>query len=61
MFGLDGFEVKNKLLKTESTSKISLIFLTAKAEIAKDEMKSLLRGNIYILKPYNSFELLYIV
>lgn len=55
---MDGFQACEELKKSAVTSKIPIIFLTAKAE-AEDIVKGFELGAVdYILKPFNSAELL---
>jgi DNA-binding response OmpR family regulator len=57
MPGLDGWRVAEQLLEDERTSKIPIIFLTARAEF-RDRAKGLDIGGIdYVTKPFNPLEL----
>jgi diguanylate cyclase (GGDEF)-like protein len=58
MPGIDGFQTCEKLKKSEVTSEIPVIFLTAKTE-PEDIVKGLdIGGADYITKPFNAKELL---
>ena len=57
MPGLDGWQVAEELLDSESTSSIPIIFLTARAEV-RDRARGLDLGGIdYVTKPFNPVEL----
>jgi len=57
MPGLDGWQVAERLLEDERTSRIPIIFLTARAEF-RDRAKGLDIGGIdYVTKPFNPLEL----
>src|SRR2546430_4452758 len=57
MPGLDGWRVAEQLLEDERTSRIPIIFLTARAEF-RDRAKGLDIGGIdYVTKPFNPLEL----
>jgi DNA-binding response OmpR family regulator len=57
MPGLDGWHVAERLLEDENTSRIPIIFLTARAEF-RDRAKGLGIGGIdYVTKPFNPLEL----
>jgi len=57
MPGLDGWRVAEQLLEDASTSRIPIVFLTARAEF-RDRAKGLDIGGVdYITKPFNPLEL----
>ncbi|HLM36929.1 MAG TPA: response regulator [Gaiellaceae bacterium] len=57
MPGLDGWQVAEELLDSESTSAIPIVFLTARAEV-RDRARGLDLGGIdYVTKPFNPIEL----
>ncbi|HYY03096.1 MAG TPA: response regulator [Gaiellaceae bacterium] len=57
MPGLDGWRVAEQLLEDERTSRIPIVFLTARAEF-RDRAKGLGLGGIdYVTKPFNPLEL----
>jgi DNA-binding response OmpR family regulator len=57
MPGLDGWRVAEQLLLDPSTSKIPIIFLTARAEF-RDRARGLDIGGVdYVTKPFNPLEL----
>src|SRR5690348_4876375 len=57
MPGLDGWRVAEQLLDDERTSRIPIIFLTARAEF-RDRARGLDIGGVdYITKPFNPLEL----
>ena len=57
MPGLDGWGVAEALLEDDSTAKIPIIFLTARAEF-RDRARGLDIGGVdYITKPFNPVEL----
>jgi DNA-binding response OmpR family regulator len=57
MPGLDGWKVAEQLLEDESTTRIPIIFLTARAEF-RDRAKGLDIGGIdYVTKPFNPLDL----
>ena len=57
MPGLDGWQVAEELLDSDSTSSIPIVFLTARAE-ARDRARGLDLGGIdYVTKPFNPIEL----
>ncbi len=57
MPGLDGWRVAEQLLEDDRTSRIPIIFLTARAEF-RDRAKGLDIGGIdYVTKPFNPLEL----
>ena len=57
MPGLDGWKVAEQLLEDERTSRIPIIFLTARAEF-RDRAKGLDIGGIdYVTKPFNPLDL----
>ena len=57
MPGLDGWQVAEELLDSESTSSIPIVFLTARAEV-RDRARGLDLGGIdYVTKPFNPVEL----
>jgi DNA-binding response OmpR family regulator len=57
MPGLDGWQVAERLLEDERTSRIPIIFLTARAEF-RDRARGLDIGGIdYVTKPFNPLEL----
>jgi DNA-binding response OmpR family regulator len=57
MPGLDGWNVAEQLLDDERTSRIPIIFLTARAEF-RDRARGLDIGGVdYITKPFNPLEL----
>src|SRR3954467_13101389 len=57
MPGLDGWQVAEELLDSESTSSIPIVFLTARAAV-RDRARGLDLGGIdYVTKPFNPVEL----
>jgi DNA-binding response OmpR family regulator len=57
MPGMDGWQVFEQLLQDESTSKIPIVFLTARAEL-RDQARGLELGGIdYVTKPFNPLNL----
>ena len=61
MPGLDGWQVAEQLLDDPATSRIPIIFLTARAEL-RDRARGLdLGGMEYVTKPFNPIELAPIV
>ena len=57
MPGLDGWQVAEELLDSDSTSSIPIVFLTARAEV-RDRARGLDLGGIdYVTKPFNPVEL----
>jgi DNA-binding response OmpR family regulator len=57
MPGLDGWQVAEELLDSDSTSSIPIVFLTARAEV-RDRARGLDLGGIdYVTKPFNPIEL----
>jgi DNA-binding response OmpR family regulator len=57
MPGRNGWEVAEELLADEGTSRIPIIFLTARAEV-KDRAKGIDLGGVdYVTKPFNPVEL----
>jgi DNA-binding response OmpR family regulator len=57
MPGLDGWQVAEELLDSNSTSSIPIVFLTARAEV-RDRARGLDLGGIdYVTKPFNPIEL----
>ena len=57
MPGLDGWQVAEELLDSDSTSSIPIVFLTARAEV-RDRAPGLDLGGIdYVTKPFNPIEL----
>ena len=57
MPGLDGWRVAEQLLDDQSTARIPIVFLTARAEF-RDRAKGLDIGGVdYITKPFNPLEL----
>ena len=54
---IDGYEVKKKLMQNKSTALIPFLFLTAKGNLASIREGMLLGADDYIVKPYNSNEL----
>lgn len=58
---MDGFELKEKLNKSQTTFDIPLLFLTAKTQISELRQGMRLGADDYIFKPYNSDELVSIV
>jgi DNA-binding response OmpR family regulator len=57
MPGMDGWQVFDQLLQDESTSKIPIVFLTARAEL-RDQARGLELGGIdYVTKPFNPLNL----
>ena len=57
MPGLDGWQVFDQLLQGESTAKIPIVFLTARAEL-RDEARGLELGGVdYVTKPFNPLNL----
>jgi two-component system, OmpR family, alkaline phosphatase synthesis response regulator PhoP len=61
MPGMDGWQVAERLLESEATSQIPLVFLTARAEL-RDRARGLELGGVdYITKPFNPVELASVV
>jgi DNA-binding response OmpR family regulator len=57
MPGMDGWQVFDQLLQDESTSKIPIVFLTARAEL-RDQARGLELGGVdYVTKPFNPLNL----
>jgi DNA-binding response OmpR family regulator len=57
MPGMDGWQVFDQLLQDESTAKIPIVFLTARAEL-RDQARGLELGGIdYVTKPFNPLNL----
>ena len=57
MPGIDGWQVFEQLLEDESTAKIPIVFLTARAEL-RDRARGLELGGIdYVTKPFNPLHL----
>jgi DNA-binding response OmpR family regulator len=57
MPGMDGWQVFEQLLQDESTAKIPIVFLTARAEL-RDQARGLELGGIdYVTKPFNPLDL----
>ena len=57
MPGMDGWQVFEELLQDESTAKIPIVFLTARAEL-RDQARGLELGGIdYVTKPFNPLNL----
>ena len=57
MPGMDGWQVFEQLLQDESTAKIPIVFLTARAEL-RDQARGLELGGIdYVTKPFNPLNL----
>jgi DNA-binding response OmpR family regulator len=57
MPGLDGWQVAEELLDSDSTKAIPIVFLTARAEV-RDRARGLDLGGIdYVTKPFNPVEL----
>ncbi|MFL5959740.1 MAG: response regulator transcription factor [Gaiellaceae bacterium] len=57
MPGLDGWRVAEELLEDERTSRIPIVFLTARAEF-RDRARGLDIGGVdYVTKPFNPLEL----
>jgi DNA-binding response OmpR family regulator len=57
MPGLDGWQVAEELLDSDSTSSIPIVFLTARAEV-RDRARGFDLGGIdYVTKPFNPIEL----
>jgi DNA-binding response OmpR family regulator len=57
MPGLDGWRVAEELLEDKRTSRIPIIFLTARAEL-RDRARGIDLGGIdYVTKPFNPVEL----
>jgi DNA-binding response OmpR family regulator len=57
MPGLDGWRVAEELLQDDRTSRIPIIFLTARAEF-RDRARGLDIGGVdYVTKPFNPLEL----
>jgi DNA-binding response OmpR family regulator len=55
--GLDGWQVAEQLLDDSRTSRIPVVFLTARAEL-RDQTRGLDLGGVdYITKPFNPVEL----
>jgi DNA-binding response OmpR family regulator len=54
---MDGWQVFEQLLQDESTAKIPIVFLTARAEL-RDQARGLELGGIdYVTKPFNPLHL----
>jgi two-component system alkaline phosphatase synthesis response regulator PhoP len=61
MPGLDGWRVAEQLLEDERTSRIPIIFLTARAEF-RDRARGLDIGGVdYVTKPFNPLDLAQLV
>jgi DNA-binding response OmpR family regulator len=61
MPGIDGWQVAERLVEDETTKRIPLVFLTARAEL-RDRARGLELGGVdYITKPFNPVELASIV
>jgi DNA-binding response OmpR family regulator len=61
MPGLDGWRVAEELLEDDRTSRIPIIFLTARAEF-RDRARGLDIGGVdYVTKPFNPLELAQLV
>jgi DNA-binding response OmpR family regulator len=57
MPGMDGWEVFGELLKDPRTSRIPIVFLTARAEL-RDQARGLELGGVdYVTKPFNPLDL----
>ena len=57
MPGMDGWQVFEELLQDEATSKIPIVFLTARAEL-RDQARGLELGGVdYVTKPFNPLNL----
>jgi DNA-binding response OmpR family regulator len=57
MPGLDGWNVAERLLSTEETHAIPIIFLTARADL-RDRVRGMDAGGLdYVTKPFNPVEL----
>ena len=57
MPGMDGWQVFEQLLQDESTAKIPIVFLTARAEL-RDQARGLELGGVdYVTKPFNPLDL----
>jgi DNA-binding response OmpR family regulator len=57
MPGMDGWQVFEQLLQDESTAKIPIVFLTARAEL-RDQARGLELGGVdYVTKPFNPLNL----
>ncbi len=57
MPGLDGWQVAERLLEDDTTARIPIVFLTARAEF-RDRARGLDVGGIdYVTKPFNPLEL----
>jgi len=57
MPGLDGWQVAERLREDEATSRIPIVFLTARAE-PRDRVRGLDAGGIqYVTKPFNPIDL----
>ena len=57
MPGLDGWQVFEQLLQDDTTSKIPIVFLTARAEL-RDQARGLELGGVdYVTKPFNPLNL----
>src|SRR5438445_1273221 len=55
--GIDGWQVAEELLEDERTSRIPVVFLTARAEL-QDRARGLDLGGVdYVTKPFNPLEL----
>src|ERR671936_1171884 len=55
--GLDGWQIAEELLERDETSRIPIIFLTARAEV-RDRARGLDLGGLdYVTKPFNPVEL----
>jgi DNA-binding response OmpR family regulator len=57
MPGLDGWRVAEELLDDQSTERIPIIFLTARAELRDRALGIDLGGVEYVTKPFNPVEL----
>ena len=61
MPGMDGWQVAERLLESQETNQIPLVFLTARAEL-RDRARGLELGGVdYITKPFNPVELASVV
>jgi DNA-binding response OmpR family regulator len=57
MPGMDGWQVFEQLLQDESTSRVPIVFLTARAEL-RDQARGLELGGVdYVTKPFNPLNL----
>jgi DNA-binding response OmpR family regulator len=57
MPGMDGWQVFEQLLQDETTAKIPIVFLTARAEL-RDQVRGLELGGVeYVTKPFNPLNL----